>query len=88
MDDTSPATKGDLQQLKGAMKGDLQQLEQVMKGDLQKLAQSMNERFARIDGRFDRVHEDIDRVLSILVKVKDKTDNHEKRIVRLEKAIA
>ncbi|MFA5272643.1 MAG: hypothetical protein WC353_00605 [Candidatus Peribacter sp.] len=66
MDDTSPATKG----------------------DLQKLARSMNEGFALIDERFDRVHEDIDRVLSILVKVKDKTDNHEERIVRLEKAIA
>jgi len=60
----------------------------VTKGDLRRLEQSMNEGFTHIDERFDRVHEDIDRVLSILVKVKDKTDNHEKRIVRLEKAIA
>lgn len=35
-----------------------------------------------------RIHEDIDRVLSILVKVKNATDDHEKRIVHLEKVMA
>lgn len=59
MDDTNPATKGDLQRL-----------EQYM------------------DKRFTRIHEDIDRVLSILVKVKNKTDDHEERIVVLEAAVA
>ncbi|OGJ64381.1 hypothetical protein A3C37_03765 [Candidatus Peribacteria bacterium RIFCSPHIGHO2_02_FULL_53_20] len=62
MDDTTPATKSDLQKLE------------------QRLEQSM-------DRRFTRIHEDIDRVLSILVKVKNKTDDHEQRIGILEEAV-
>lgn len=34
--------------------------------------------------RFDRLNEDVDSVLSILVKVKNTTDDHEERIVVLE----
>jgi len=40
-----------------------------------------------MDRRFTRIHEDIDRVLSILVKVKNKTDDHEQRIGILEEAV-
>lgn len=72
MDDTTPATKG----------------------DLQKLELSMNVRFEKVDEkfeqlleRFDREHEDVNRVLDILMKVKNKTDDHDRRIVRLEEAV-
>lgn len=72
MDDTTPATKG----------------------DLQKLELSLNVRFEKVDEkfeqlleRFDRGHEDVNRVLDILVKVKNKTDDHDRRIVRLEEAV-
>lgn len=51
------------------------------KGDLQRLEQ-------RIDRRFDRMHEDIDRILTMLVNNKHTTDDHEERIVALEAAIA
>lgn len=70
MDDTTPATKGDLQQLRQEMQGGFMRIEQ------------------RMDERFNNMHEDIDRVLNILVKNKETVDDHEKRIVRLEKAVA
>ena len=66
MDDTSPATKGDVRQLENRMHA----LEQ------------------RIDERFDRMHEDIDRILNILVITKEATDDHETRITKLEATIA
>lgn len=70
MDDTTPATKGDLHQLRQEMQGGFKRIEQ------------------RMDERFNNMHEDIDRVLSILVKNKETVDDHEKRIVRLEKVVA
>jgi flagellar biosynthesis regulator FlaF len=38
--------------------------------------------------KFERRSEDVNRVLSILVKVKNKTDDHEERIEALEEAMA
>lgn len=70
MDDSRPATKGDVQ---------------AVRADLQNLARSMN-------AQFSKVHEDIDRVLEVLVNVDKrltgKVEDHEKRIVRLEEAVA
>ena len=67
-----------------ATKRDLKRLELAMQQGFQNMTQYM-------DGRFDRVNDAIDRVLSVLVHV-DKRDtrqhkNHEKRIVTLEKAM-
>lgn len=57
-----------------ATKEDLQGLERIM------------------ETRFERVHEDIDCILEVLVyvdkRLKGKREDHEKRIVRLEKAFA
>ena len=74
MDDLSPATKSDLRRMELAMQQGFQNMTQYM------------------DGRFNRVNDAIDRVLNVLVHV-DKRDtrqhnNHEKRIVTLEKAMA
>jgi flagellar biosynthesis regulator FlaF len=74
MDDTNPATKGDLQRLE-------QRREQSMNNRFEGLEQSMGK-------KFERRSEDVNRVLSILVKVKNKTDDHEERIEALEEAMA
>jgi len=67
MDDTSPATKA----------------------DLQRLERSLDQ---KLDKKFERVHEDISRVLDVLVNVDQrltqKVEDHEKRIVLLEKVAA
>lgn len=58
------------------------------KADLQKLAISIRERFDIVDGKFERVHEDINRVLDVLVNVdkrlSTRIEDHEVRLVRLE----
>ena len=67
MDDTSPATKA----------------------DLQRLERSLDQ---KLDKKFERVHEDISRVLDVLVNVDQrltqKVEDHEKRMVLLEKVAA
>lgn len=60
-----------------------------LKLDLQKLELNLAE---RMDTKFKAVHEDIDRVLQVLINVNDthkKTlRNHERRITHLEQASA
>lgn len=74
MDDTSPATKGDLKKLEQRL--------------ITAVGNELHQRFERVDQRFDRVHEDFDRMLNILGNTDRQVKNHEKRITRLEKVTA
>jgi hypothetical protein len=82
-DDATPATKGNMRLLKSDLdivKGELG----LMKNDLKILRNDL-------DRKFKYVNEGIDKVLSILAgmdkRLSGTSDDHEKRIVRLEKAI-
>jgi hypothetical protein len=61
-------------------------------GHVQELGEEMNEGFAKVNERFDRLHQDIGHVLDVLInvdkKLETKWENHEVRIQHLEAAMA
>ena len=76
MNDTSSATKADVQRLEQSMN------EQFGK---------VNEQFRKVNEQFSKVHEDTGRVLDVLINIDKrltkKTDNHERRITHLEELV-
>ena len=76
MNDTSSATKDDVQRLEQSMN------EQFGK---------VNEQFRKVNEQFSKVHEDTGRVLDVLINIDKrltkKTDNHERRITHLEELV-
>lgn len=81
MDDSQPATKGDVQ----AVKDDIRQVENGLRADIQRLERKFDDKFARL-------YETDDQILAILgnidKRLTPKVEDHEKRIVRLEEAVA
>lgn len=77
MDDTQPATKGDVQ----AVKDDVR----LLKDDVKRIEK-------KFDAKFERLYETDDQILAILgnidKRLTPKVEDHEKRIVRLEEAVA
>ncbi len=62
------------------------------KADLALLRKEMDKRFTQVDERFDRVHDDIGRVLNVVINIEKsltfKVTDHERRITTLEKTAA
>ncbi len=92
-DDSAHATKGDLKNLatkgyleKFATKDDLKNFatKDDLRSSILRLENSMNE-------KFEKVHEDINLVLDVLINIdkryQKKTDDHEERIIRIEKIV-
>ena len=106
MDDNTPATKGDLRLLSERMDADFGILTKRMdtdfgiltgrmegaEGAIKGLKVTILNLTERMDHGFQRVHEGIDQVLTVLVNVdkrlQGQIDNHEVRISELEKAAA
>lgn len=97
-DDTAPATKADLGKIENRMQNlestvqklgsDVQRLDvtvQKLGGDVQRIEK-------KFDAKFERLYETDDQILTILgnidKRLTPKMEDHEKRIVRLEEAVA
>lgn len=82
-DDTAPATKGDLLALEKRMNARFAGMEEQF--------EKIDKQFEKIDERFRRMHEDIGRVLNVLINFEKSVggtlENHEQRIAHLETAV-
>ncbi len=86
MDDTTPATKGDLKQLEQAVFARFDQIDEKF----QKIDQQFNDaaqQISRLNRGFDRMHEDIDSVLNMLINKQKVSEDHEERLITLEQTL-
>ena len=97
-DDTKPATKADVGKIENRMQkleGTVQKLgSDVQRLDVtvQKLGSDVQRIEKKFDAKFERLYETDDQILAILgnidKRLTPKIEDHEKRIVRLEEAVA
>lgn len=83
-DDTAPATKADIIRLEGRT--------QKLEGTVQKLGNDVQRIEKKFDAKFERLYGADDQILTVLTNIDKrltvKVEDHEKRIVRLEAAVA